>query len=88
MLKPTFQMPFSERPTCTVEEAEAATGLGTTTLYRLMKEGKLASVHIGGRRLVSVKSLLAITESGVDPRPRKVPDRRKRRAFDDGPEAA
>jgi excisionase family DNA binding protein len=49
---------FGERPTCTVSEATDATGLGKTTLYRLIKEGRIETVAVGRRRLVKVESLL------------------------------
>jgi excisionase family DNA binding protein len=54
---------FSERATCTVKEAMAATGLGKTTLYRLINEGRIATVVVGRRRLVNVQSLLALAEA-------------------------
>lgn len=40
-----------------LEEACRRLGIGRTTLYQQMKEGKLAYVKIGRRRLVSVKAI-------------------------------
>jgi excisionase family DNA binding protein len=39
------------------------TGLGKTTIYRLISEGRIESVAIGRRRLINVKSLLALAGS-------------------------
>jgi excisionase family DNA binding protein len=54
------QIPFSERPTCTVQEACVASGLGRSTIWELMAEGRLRYTHLGRRRLVSVPSLLKL----------------------------
>jgi excisionase family DNA binding protein len=43
--------------TTTIEGAKKATGLGTTTLYRLINEGKLETVKVGRRTLVRTQSL-------------------------------
>ena len=59
-------VPFSQRLTCTIEEACSATGLGRTKLYELIGAGCLATTTVGRRRLVSVDSLRALLE------PRKV----------------
>ena len=78
---------FSERATCTVREALEATGLGKTTLYRLINEGRIETVAVGRRRLVKVQSLLALAEAqpteaaAPEPkegRPRNVHERRAR----------
>lgn len=40
-------------------------GLGTTTIYSLMKTGELRSTSVGGRRLIyvaSIRKLLGVTE--------------------------
>lgn len=42
-------IPFSERPLCTAREGEEALGIKTTTLYRLIKEGRIETVKIGTR---------------------------------------
>jgi len=41
----------------TVASARKASGLGTTTIYALMKEGKLKTKLIGRRRLILYASL-------------------------------
>ncbi|MEO6092860.1 MAG: helix-turn-helix domain-containing protein [Novosphingobium sp.] len=43
--------------TTTIEGAKAATGLGKTKLYELIKEGRLQTVKVGTRTLVKVDSL-------------------------------
>ena len=53
-------IPFNERPTCRVEEAVEATGIGRSKLYVDMKAGKLEFVKYGRRRLVRVPSLLKL----------------------------
>jgi excisionase family DNA binding protein len=51
-------IPFSERISCTVDEACQASGLGRTKLYEALAEGRLASTKIDNRRLIIVASLL------------------------------
>jgi predicted DNA-binding transcriptional regulator AlpA len=53
-------IPFSERPTCSVNEAEQASDLSRSMLYELMKEGKIDWVKVGTRRLIKVPSLLKL----------------------------
>lgn len=55
-------VPFSERLTCTIDEACSATGLGRTKLYELIGAGILATTTVGRRRLVSVDSLRVLFE--------------------------
>jgi excisionase family DNA binding protein len=52
------EIPFTQRPTCTVKEACQAAGLGRTKLYELIKRGTLQTSTVGRRRLVIVPSLL------------------------------
>lgn len=49
--------PFYEPVTVTVDEAKRLSGLGTTTIYALLGEGRLQSTTIGRRRLISYASL-------------------------------
>jgi excisionase family DNA binding protein len=42
------------------KEAAKAYGVGRVTLYQWMKSGRLASVKIGGARLISVAALEAL----------------------------
>lgn len=48
--------------TLTVSEALRLSGLGRTTLYGLIAEGKLASSTVGRRRLISYASLKALLD--------------------------
>jgi excisionase family DNA binding protein len=55
-----------ERMTYSIAEAAAATGLSRPTLERHLAAGRLASVKIGGRRLIAVADLEAFVRSGED----------------------
>jgi excisionase family DNA binding protein len=55
-------VPFSQRLTCTINEACEATGLGRTKLYELIGAGALDTITVGRRRLVSVRSLRTLLE--------------------------
>jgi excisionase family DNA binding protein len=59
-------IPFRDRVTCTAREACAASGLGNTTLYKLIGEGALETITVGRRRLIKVSSLLKLL--GEQPR--------------------
>ncbi len=50
-----------------IQEAGQALGLGRTTMYRLVKEGKIPTVRIGGRILVPVNRLSEILERKARP---------------------
>lgn len=51
------------RRTLRVSEARAALGIGKTTIYALLKTGKLASVRIGTVRLIPVEAIEALLNS-------------------------
>ena len=53
-------MPFAQRLTCTIDDACEGTGLGRTKLYELIGAGRIVTTTIGRRRLVVVRSLLAL----------------------------
>lgn len=53
-------LPFAERLSCTIDEACEATGLGRTKLYELIGAGQIVTTTIGRRRLVMVRSLIAL----------------------------
>jgi excisionase family DNA binding protein len=55
-------VPFAERLSCTIDEACKATGLGRTKLYELIATGQLITTTVGRRRLVMVRSLLALLD--------------------------
>jgi excisionase family DNA binding protein len=61
------EIPFEQRPSCTMREACRATGLSRTTLYERMAAGELKTTTVGRRRLVNVSSLLALV--GADDLP-------------------
>ena len=58
-------VPFSQKLTCTINEACEVTGLGRTKLYELIGDGHLATTTVGRRRLVVVRSLLSLLESNA-----------------------
>jgi excisionase family DNA binding protein len=58
----------------TVPQARRLSGLGYTTIWRLIREGTLATVRIGRRRLVlfdSLRRLLSPDVAGSAPRLRR-----------------
>jgi excisionase family DNA binding protein len=59
-------IPFAQRPSCTVKEACAATGLSRTTIYECMAAGQLAATTVGRRRLINVPSLLSLVGSNPE----------------------
>jgi len=52
------EIPFRERVTCSITDAEAASGISRSQLYLEMKSGRLEFIKRGTRRLVVVPSLL------------------------------
>ena len=56
-------IPFSQRLSCTIDEACQATSLGRTKLYELIGAGQLATTTVGRRRLVIVRGLLSFLEA-------------------------
>ena len=58
-------MPFAQRLTCTIDDACEVTGLGRTKLYELMGAGRIVTTTIGRRRLVVVRSLLALLDTNM-----------------------
>jgi excisionase family DNA binding protein len=55
-------IPFSQRLSCTIDEASEATSLGRTKLYELIAAGQLATITVGRRRLVIMRGLLSLLE--------------------------
>jgi hypothetical protein len=53
-------IPFSQRPTCTITEGCTASGLGRSTLYSAMRDGRLRYSKVGKRTLLNVSSLLQL----------------------------
>jgi excisionase family DNA binding protein len=60
------EIPFMQRPTCTIKEACKAAGMGRTKFYELIKGGELKITPVGRRRLVQVPSLLKFLKIEVD----------------------
>jgi len=55
--------------TVTIAHAREITGLGNTTLWKLIGEKKLQTVRVGRRRLVLYDSLRALLAPSSDSRP-------------------
>lgn len=49
--------------TVTIDGAKKATGLGHTKIYQLINEGRLKTVKIGRRTLVSTDSIRALVKA-------------------------
>jgi excisionase family DNA binding protein len=49
-----------ERRALRINDAAAAYGIGRNTIYKLMSEGKLATIKIAGRRLVPCDNMEAL----------------------------
>ena len=47
--------------TTTIPKAREITGLGNTTIYKLIGEGRLKTVKVGRRTLIVFSSLKALT---------------------------
>ena len=62
------QIRFRDRVSCSVEEACEATGLGRTTLYKLIKERRVAKKKIGRRTVLLVPTLVAEIKSSAPKR--------------------
>ena len=45
-----------------IEEAGSALGLSRTTMFRLIKDGEIKVVKLGGRTIISVSELTAFLE--------------------------
>ena len=52
--------PLLSRRALRVSEVKTHYGFGKTRLYKLMKEGRLHTVKVGGLRLIPVESLEAL----------------------------
>jgi excisionase family DNA binding protein len=53
-----------KRLAMSIREAELASGLSRATLYRLIASGRLMTLKIGARRLVTVGALDALLSEG------------------------
>jgi len=62
--------------TVTIRTAREISGLGNTTIWALIKSGKLESTTVGRRRLIVYRSLAKLLSPAPDPSPQ--PRRRGR----------
>lgn len=60
----TANIPTNERIALRIRDAVIISGLSRSTLYELLKSGKLRAVKIGGRRLILRQSLEALLLRG------------------------
>jgi len=67
------ESPVAKPLSVTVGTAKKLSGLGNTTLWRLIKERQLETVHVGRRTLITFRSLEALLA------PRSQPQTRRRR---------
>ena len=56
----------NERIALRIRDASIISGLSRSTLYELLKAGKLRAVKIGGRRLILRDSLAALLLGGAE----------------------
>jgi excisionase family DNA binding protein len=62
----TANIPANERITLRIRDASIISGLSRSTLYELLKAGRLRAVKIGGRRLILRASLEALLLGGAE----------------------
>lgn len=55
-------VPLDEALAYSPKDAARVTGLGVTTIYKLLGNGTLKSRHLGSRRLISAASLRSFIE--------------------------
>jgi hypothetical protein len=60
--KPTNDLPFAQRVTCTVDAAVKHSGLGRSTIWEAMKDGRIEFINLEGRRLIKVPAFLKLLE--------------------------
>ena len=68
----------------TVPTARRISGLGNTTIWGLIKDRKLETVHIGRRTLITYRSLVALLAPQTGPQPRPGCQRRRKTRSVDG----
>jgi excisionase family DNA binding protein len=61
----TSNIGANERIALRIRDASIVSGLSRSTLYELLKDGKLRAVKIGGRRLILRDSLEALLLGGA-----------------------
>jgi excisionase family DNA binding protein len=65
MRNESFDVTANERIAFRIRDASIVSGLSRSTLYELLKAGKLRAVKIGGRRLILRDSLEALLYGGA-----------------------
>ncbi|MBV9288216.1 MAG: helix-turn-helix domain-containing protein [Hyphomicrobiales bacterium] len=65
MAAETATISGTERIALRIRDASIVSGLSRSTLYELLKAGKIRAVKIGGRRLILRESLEALLLGGV-----------------------
>jgi hypothetical protein len=65
--------PPANRLTVTIETARQISGLGNTTLFGLIRSGRLEVVRVGRRTLITMRSLEALLtpQAAPEPEPRR-----------------
>jgi hypothetical protein len=62
-------IPFAERFSCTIDNACEASGLGRTSIYGAIADGRLKTVIVGKHRLVLVSSLIRMIDPDAKAEP-------------------
>ncbi len=65
MTRQILNIPTQEKIALRINETVAVSGLSRSTIYELLKAGKLRAVKIGGRRLILRESLQALLHGGI-----------------------
>jgi excisionase family DNA binding protein len=60
MAKQSLNIPTEKKITLRLDEAQAVSGLSRSTLYELIKSGRLRAVKVAGRRLIPRDALEAL----------------------------
>ena len=60
MAKQPLNIPIENKITLRLDEARAVSGLSRSTLYELIKSGRLRAVKVAGRRLIPRDALEAL----------------------------
>ena len=64
-MKLTQTNPISEKRALQVKEAAAQYGISRSTIYKLMADGTLQTVKLGGRRLIPRDAMEALLKAGA-----------------------
>jgi excisionase family DNA binding protein len=83
---PDYESHVAKPLTVTVATAKKLSGLGNTTIWALIKDRTLETVHVGRRRLITYRSLEALLTPCLTPqaRPRRERGRPRKIATREG----